>query len=304
MTKDLNLLRLLIVLNEERQTILAAKRMNLSQPTISVMLKKLRDQFNDPLFVRDRNQLEPTVKCRQLLQQVPVLLEQLDALYVDKDNWDISKVNGEINLLFSPPLMSVLAAPIVSKLTELAPNVTVQCYQWGYNAIADLEAKKASWGIGYLPIETNKNIIQKDIGSDQMILIMRKGHPLSSNILEEILQYPLCINIVPGVSEPSRTEMLIKKYNLNKHVNVRTSDISMMLHLLNESNYIGVVSKHNYPFLNQHYRFEYMPELIKADTASRPLALFTHQRNRNEPLTKWLHDEAKKIMSSMPEPAY
>ena len=304
MTKDLNLLRLLIVLNEERQTILAAKRMNLSQPTISVMLKKLRDQFNDQLFVRDKNQLEPTVKCLQLLQQIPALLDQLDALYIDKDNWDISKVCGEVSLLFSPPLMSVLAAPMVSRLTELAPNVTVQCYHWGNNAISDLEEKNASWGISYLPMETNKNIIQKDIGSDQMILIMRKGHPLSSNNLEEILQYPLCINIVQGDIEPSRTEMLIKKYNLSKHVNVRTSDISMMLHLISESNYIGIVSKHNCRFLNQNYRFEQTPDLIKGDTAYRALSLFTHQRNRNEPLTKWLHEEAIKIMKSMPAPAY
>ena len=299
MTKDLNLLRLLIVLNDERQTILAARRMNLSQPTISVMLKKLREQFNDPLFVRDRNQLEPTVKCRQLLQQVPPLLAQLDALYIEEDNWDISKLNGEISLLFSPPLMSVLAAPVVSKLTEFAPNVTVQCYHWGYNAIADLEAKQASWGISYLPMETNKNIIQKDIGADQMILVMRKGHPLSSNNLEEILQYPVCINIVPGDNEPSRPEKLIKKYNLNKHVNVRTSDISMMLHLLHNSNYIGVVSKHNINHLNHSFRFEHIPDLLKEDTASRALALFTHQRNRNEPLTQWLYDETKKIISSI-----
>ena len=65
--KDLNLLKLLIILNEERQTILAAKRMNLSQPTISIMLKKLRDQFDDPLFIRDKNNLIPTVKCAHIL---------------------------------------------------------------------------------------------------------------------------------------------------------------------------------------------------------------------------------------------
>ncbi len=83
--KDLNLLKLLVILNEERQTILAAKRMNLSQPTISIMLKKLRDQFDDPLFIRDKNNLTPTIKCENILATLPALLTQLDKLYSDDE---------------------------------------------------------------------------------------------------------------------------------------------------------------------------------------------------------------------------
>ncbi|WP_028863259.1 LysR family transcriptional regulator [Psychromonas aquimarina] len=297
MQNDLNLLRLLTVLNEERQTTMAAKRLNVSQPTISVMLRKLREQFNDPLFIRDNNQFEPTVKCQQLLQQVPALLEQMDALYIDKDNWDISRISGEISLLFSPPLMSVIAASLIKKLTELAPHVTVECYQWGQNAIQDIEIKKMSWGFSYLPIETNKNILQKNIGSDQFMMVTRKDHPMVGNKLDNILFYPLCINIIPGEAAPSLSEKLFEKYALDKHVSVRSSDTSMMLGLVKNSDYIAIVSKHNNKILHDDFRVEELPDLLQAEGLKREVALFSHQRNRHEPLTQWLFNEARAIMS-------
>ncbi len=297
-SKDLNLLRLLIVLNEERQTTLAAKRLNLSQPSISVMLRKLREQFNDPLFIRDKNQLEPTVKCAQLLEQLPSLLEQMDALYrSDSDNWDIAELEGEIQLLFSPPLMATLATPLIHKLTSLAPRVTVECIPWGVDAIAKLEANRMTWGISYLPMETNKNLIQKDLGFDKFVLMMRKDHPLQGNDLAETCSYPLCISIIPGNIEASMAERMMKRHGIDKRVNVRTSDINMMQQLIANSDYIGLISSQYTKISTDTFRFEPLPDSVRQKPALRPLSLFTHQRNRHDGLTQWLYKEAKNIMA-------
>ncbi|MGR5543348.1 LysR family transcriptional regulator, partial [Vibrio campbellii] len=78
---DYNLLKLLVTLYETRQTVATARKLNISQPTVSVMLKKLREQFSDELFVRHNNLLEPTQKCTSLVSKIPTLLDQLDALY-------------------------------------------------------------------------------------------------------------------------------------------------------------------------------------------------------------------------------
>ncbi|WP_440874243.1 LysR family transcriptional regulator [Thalassotalea sp. PLHSN55] len=296
MKKDLNLLRLLIVLNEERQTVLAAKRLHLSQPAISVMLKKLREQFNDPLFVRDKNQLEPTIRCRQLLDAVPPMLDQLDALYINNNDWNIANTQGEVTLLFSPPLMNTLAVPIVQKLSELAPHVTVEAYHWDFDAVRDLELKSNCWGFSYLPMETSNNIFQKDLGNDTFVAVMRKEHPLCSNQLSEMLQYPLCVNVIYGDNNNSRSEKVLKKLQIDKHINVRTSDIGMMLGLVSSSDFIGLVSASNIDRLQQEYRFEVLPEELTNEAILRAFSLFSHQRNRNDPMTQWLFNQAKLAM--------
>lgn len=302
--KDLNLLRLLIVLNEERQTTLAAKRLNLSQPSISVMLRKLREQFNDPLFIRDKNRLEPTVKCVQILEQLPSLLEQMDALYRDNDNWDIGNLEGEIRLLFSPPLMAPLATPLINKLTSLAPRVTVECLPWGVDAISKLEANRMTWGVSYLPMETNKNLIQKDLGFDKFVLMMRKDHPLQGNDLADASDYPLCISIIPGNIEASMAERMMKIHGIDKRVNVRTSDINMMQQLIANSDYIGLISSQYMKICSDTFRFEPLPNTLRKKPALRPLSLFTHQRNRHDGLTQWLYNEAKNIMAEFTSDHY
>ena len=298
MIKDFNLLRLLLVLAETRQTVAAAKAMNVSQPTISVMLRKLREQFNDELFIRNKNGLQPTAKCELLIGQIPALLEQLDGLYSDNETWKIENLSGEIKLFFPSPLMAVIAAPLVNKLTTLAPNVTVECVHWGSNTPAKIESQVNAWGVSYLPMETNKNIYQKNLGYDKFILIMRKEHPLKTNQLSDVISYPICINYIPGHTEPSRVEMLIKKYNLDMNINLRCSDMGMMLKLLSTSNYICVSSAKYTDILPDNYRcVASPPELIK-DTFRRQFSLFTQQRNRHDPFTKWLQDEISLIMES------
>ncbi|GAM68026.1 transcriptional regulators [Vibrio sp. JCM 19236] len=297
MTKDLNLLRLLVVLSEEKQTTTAARRLHVSQPTISVMLRKLRDQFNDPLFVRDKNKLEPTVRCQQILQGLPAILDTIDALYLDKETWDISQVSGEVTLIFSPPLMSTIAAPLVHLLSSKAPDVTVDCYHWGFDALRDIELKNKCWGFSALPMETNKNIMQKDIGNDEFVLVMRREHPLQGETLAEVLNFPLCVNLVYGDSGNSRSEQIFRKIHLNKKVSVRTSDVMVMLNLVEHSDNIGLVSKHLLPKLDKRFRYINLPSELPQEAHYRPLALFSHQRNRHDPLTLWLHDQASKLLS-------
>ena len=52
---DLNLLRALDALLDERNVTRAAQRLSLTQPAVSAMLTRLRESFGDPLFVRSHD---------------------------------------------------------------------------------------------------------------------------------------------------------------------------------------------------------------------------------------------------------
>lgn len=69
-TLDLNLLRALDALIDERNVTRAAQRLSLTQPAVSGMLTRLRDYFDDPLFVRVPHGMVPTLRA-QLTFPVP-----------------------------------------------------------------------------------------------------------------------------------------------------------------------------------------------------------------------------------------
>ncbi|MGL6312800.1 LysR family transcriptional regulator [Vibrio sp. WXL103] len=70
MNLDLNQLRILIALDDERNITKAAERLYVSQSAASHNLAKLRERFNDPLFVRTSQGMNPTPFAQTML---PVL---------------------------------------------------------------------------------------------------------------------------------------------------------------------------------------------------------------------------------------
>ncbi|MGX3136461.1 LysR family transcriptional regulator [Klebsiella pneumoniae] len=65
---DLNLLRTLDVLLSENNVTRAAQRLNLSQPSVSIQLARLREIFADPLLMPGPRGMQPTARADELRQ--------------------------------------------------------------------------------------------------------------------------------------------------------------------------------------------------------------------------------------------
>ena len=77
---DLNLLVVLDVLLEERNVSRAARRLALTQSTVSGMLSRLRDALGDPLFVRARHGIRPTPRAEAMTAPLRRWLDDARAL--------------------------------------------------------------------------------------------------------------------------------------------------------------------------------------------------------------------------------
>src|SRR5467141_1445491 len=77
---DLNLLVVFTALPEERNVTRAAARLLLSQPAVSRALQRLRDMFDDDLFIRMAAGYELTPQGQRLLHELEVMLPKLDRL--------------------------------------------------------------------------------------------------------------------------------------------------------------------------------------------------------------------------------
>ena len=63
---DLHLIRVLHTVLTERNVSKAAIRLGMHQPAVSAALKRLREIFDDPLFVKDKQRMVPTERAQQL----------------------------------------------------------------------------------------------------------------------------------------------------------------------------------------------------------------------------------------------
>ncbi len=75
---DLNLLKVLVLINKHRQLRPVAKALGKTESAVSKYLSKLRLQLDDQLFVRGAHHLEPTEFTLKLLPQISAGLDLLD----------------------------------------------------------------------------------------------------------------------------------------------------------------------------------------------------------------------------------
>ena len=121
---DLNLFVVFEAIYCEGNITKAASALNLSQPAVSHSLSKLRDYFDDPLFVRQGNEMRPTAVANNVVADVREALRQLQVCLAQskqfepltsRKNFTIS-LHGALEASYLPPLMQRINrdAPLVN----------------------------------------------------------------------------------------------------------------------------------------------------------------------------------------------
>ena len=188
---DLNLLVALQALLEEKSVTRAAQRLFITQPAMSRVLQRLRQQLDDPLFTRTGNELIPTPKARDLELRLPGMLEDILDM-VTEGEFDPAAYVGEITIAIPEFIAISLASQLTAVLNQYAPGVILSI-----SSETDSVEGELADGVLDFAIDIQKEI-SSDIGTRDLAIFspsiwMRTGHPLAEKAavtLDEILAYP------------------------------------------------------------------------------------------------------------------
>lgn len=123
-TLDLNLLKALDALLDERNVTRAAARLGLTQPAVSGMLTRLRENFADPLFIRSQRGIIPTPRALELAGPVKQVLAGIEAL-LQPSAFDPSNARLTMTLAATDYAMKATVVPFLSALRQRAPGIRV-----------------------------------------------------------------------------------------------------------------------------------------------------------------------------------
>jgi len=122
---DLNLLVALDALLATRSVTAAAGRVGVTQSAMSRTLGRLRDLFDDPLFVRVGRGLVPTERAEALVAQLSEWRADTEALLRHRAPFDPATARREL-LISAPDLATSLAMPrLLARLANEAPGIDV-----------------------------------------------------------------------------------------------------------------------------------------------------------------------------------
>ncbi|MCA1402765.1 LysR family transcriptional regulator [Bradyrhizobium sp. BRP56] len=177
---DLNLLVALDALLREANVSRAAMRLNLSQPATSHALQRLRDLIGDPLLVRTGARMELTPRAQALRSPLAHALDQVRALFVS-DDFDAARSDRHFRLMMPDLAVELLMPPLMEKVTQIAPNVTIDVVPWRGPAIFTPEFARTIdlvISIG----DSFKGFHRQRLYTDSDALAVRRGHGVGTKL--------------------------------------------------------------------------------------------------------------------------
>ena len=122
---DFNLVTTFLALWEERSVSRAARRLSLSQSTISAALARLREAADDPLFVRTRKGMQPTPRAMAMAEPLQSGVALFQAAFSAATNFDPATSRQHFSIGLSDDFQIAIGPLIARLLAVEAPRVSV-----------------------------------------------------------------------------------------------------------------------------------------------------------------------------------
>lgn len=149
---DLTLLLVFLGLLRHRKAVAVADELGLTQSAISQALRRLRDVFGAPLFLRRPHGMEPTATALALERPVTSAVEALRSALGQARAFDPATAEGVIRIAALDSQQAGLVPALAARLRGLAPGLTLSVLPLGRTAAVDaLVEGRIELFLGLLP---------------------------------------------------------------------------------------------------------------------------------------------------------
>lgn len=292
---DLNLLKALHALLQEKNVSRAAERLNLTQPAVSAMLAKLRYRFDDPLFVRTAHGMIPTVRAEALAEPVKAVLDSIGVLMQPVD-FAPADLECTFKLAGTENGIRTLGVPFALKLARLAPKVKV-----AFLAIQgqDLNQNLAD-GVWDLAIAGQQQLDDKlhfdFLMREEYGCAVRQNHPVLTRKwnLDAFCALEFVLVAYHGGHFEGATDDALAKLGRNRAVKMSIGHFSLLPDLLKNSDLAAVAPAH---FLKTQNELVLLPPPLAIDGYNKVMAW--HAKTHYDPVQKWFRQVMKETAESV-----
>lgn len=219
---DLNALVTLHALLDTRSVTRAAQRLNLSQPAVSRTLARLRQTFDDPLFVRTHRGLRPTARAEALGPTLTRLLHELGALLAPPE-FDQATTARRFVLATTDYGMHTFCSPQWHRLQAQAPHLRLDVQGYSGSIENELDEPGPELALCVPGERVPVSVHGREIGSDHFVCVMREDHPLASQqalSLEAFLDADHQL-ISMGGDDRGAVDLALARQGLKRRVSLR-----------------------------------------------------------------------------------
>ncbi len=282
---DLNLLVTMDVLLAEHNVTRAAQRLNLSQPSISVQLGKLRKALGDPLLLPGPRGMRPTARADELREPLRLALEVLGHAMSPASPFNPAQARNTWRVAASDYGESTIVLPALNGLRAAAPGTRLAVLEMA----PSLVARQMEQGEIDLAFRTSdfvsSGLRRRILFTERYVLVGRAGHPHLKNhpTLAQFCELEQVIVSPDGGGFNGATDKVLADMGLSRRVVLSVPHFLYMRSVLISTDLVGLLPAR---LVRDTVGLQMVAPPI--DVPGFEMAMLWHERSHRDPAHQWL----------------
>nr|WP_163501762.1 LysR family transcriptional regulator [Halomonas socia] len=240
---DLNLIRVFVLLYETSSVTQAAARLHVTQPSVSYALSRLRELFDDRLFIRTHQAMEPTMTARQLYPTLKAALQQLENTIESRQHFTPAACRLRFRLAltdlgeasFLPAILQHLHAQAPEVELEVIPLQIDRADEWLING-------QVNAIICSRPIKAS-SIERRVIARDRYVCLGRPS--LFQDAPLDLATFTRCRHVVvASASGHSLAEEKLQELGIERKIALEVPHFLILPKILRQNDLLGIIPVH------------------------------------------------------------
>ena len=296
---NLNLLPIAFALYDERSVSAAAKALGMSQPAVSMALRKLRTHFDDPLFIRTARGVQPTPRAHALVKASRPLVARLQEDLLSSQTFDAVRSTRAFAFALSDVGEIVFLPRLIERLRAAAPHAAIRSLSMPPRHIArGLESGDIDLAVGYFPDLVQNNFFQQRLFTHHFACLMRADHPRYAKRLsmKAFLEIEHAVVHAEGRSH-ELFEKLLERKKIRRKIALHTPHFLSIPVIVSRSDLMATV-----PHALALYFARLAPQQFAVAMPPLELAGFDvkqhwHRKFHHDPRSRWLRGQVAELFN-------
>ena len=287
---DLNLFIVFDAIYTEANLTRAGQIVGITQPAVSNALARLRETFNDPLFVRTAQGMVPTPMAQNIIGPVRNALQLLRVSVQESRTFNPLQANKTFRISMTDLTEAVVLLPLFQRLRRLAPNVKIESMlAKRRETTKELAAGRLDFAMD-APLNTDPQVRHVKLLEDRYVCAMRRGHPLAKDKLsvEEYLSLSH-IHISSRRSGLGMVDLALGKMGQQRKIALRSQHYMMATQVIQQTDMAVTVPER---FARRHDLYQ-VP--LPVDIPPLETHIYWHESTDQDPANRWMREQMIEI---------
>ncbi|EPJ45489.1 MAG: hypothetical protein OFPI_36650 [Osedax symbiont Rs2] len=279
---DFSTLNIFIIVYELKSFSAASLKLQCNQSTISYAIDRLRKVFNDPLFIRQGNQITPTLRCHELVKELSPIVTKYQQLSVT-EQFDPSNAVGDVTIACSFYEQSVFLNIFIKELHKSSPGIKVKIIRSGTQGLLKLKQVDCDFLFSPMRLDASE-LYKKTLWSDYYVCAMDHKNPLAKKALTltDLSSAKHVLVTYDGYWQPIYQQKLFE-LGVTLNSSVELASLSALEMTLSDTQLISLTSAKFASGFDRQIKVVDAPVTISFDNH-----LYWTTRTHNDPMHRWL----------------